>query len=322
MPSQRVKPKFKKDQKDSRVTEIYRYSDFLAPRFWLTWLNIGGLYLLAWMPWSLKVGFTHLLCKIVKRFAKSRYNTLVVNIRACFKDLDEASQNKLIEDALFSNVFGLVETAHAWCRGLKGINVHTEGLEHYEAAKKQGRGILVFSSHFSMLDMGAAMISDKIPTGTIYRKHDNPLFNYFMTRSREKLISYTVARKDVKGMIRRLRDGDNLAYLPDQDFGPKRSIFVPFFGVQTATIQMTSVLAAAGNAVVLPVSAYRKGKSNDYVLKIHPLMNIPTDDHLADTKLWVSWLEDCIREHPEQYLWFHKRFKTRPEGEPSLYGHK
>jgi KDO2-lipid IV(A) lauroyltransferase len=243
----------------------------------------------------------------------------VANIRACFSDRDAAQQESLIKEALVANVFGLIETAHAWVRGVDGLEIEMQGWENYEAAKKDGRGILVFSCHFSMLDMGAAIVGDKIPTGTIYRKHDNPLFNYYMTRSREKFVKYTVARKDIKGMIRRLKAGENLAYLPDQDFGRKRSIFVPFFGVPAATITMTSQLAEVGNAIVLPISAYRVGHTPKYILTIHPLMDIPTGDHVADTQTWVRWLEDRVREHPEQYLWFHKRFKTRPEGEPSVY---
>lgn len=315
----KVKPAFKNDQKDSKVTEIYRYSDFLAPRFWSVWAAIAGLHLLAWMPWRLKVALSHGLSRLTKRFAKSRYRTLRRNIEVCFPDLPEAERETLIEKALFSNVFGILETAHAWCRGTQGLKIEVEGLEHYQAALKDGRGILFLSAHFSMLDMGAAIFGTQIKAGTIYRKHDNPLFNYFMTRSRESYVTYTLARKDVKGMIQRLKNGDGLAYLPDQDFGKKRSIFVPFFGVPTATITMTSKLVEASNAQIIPISAYRKGESNEYGLVIHPPMVLSTTDEEADTLVWTRWLEDCIKQHPEQYLWFHKRFKTRPEGEPSIY---
>jgi KDO2-lipid IV(A) lauroyltransferase len=315
----RAKPSFKKDQKDSQVTEIFRYYHFLSPKFWPTWLAIGGLYVMAWLPWSAKLFATKVLSKLVKRFVKSRYNTLVTNIHLCFPNLTDAEREALIEQTLFSNVLGLFETAHAWCRGTKGINIEVEGLENFEKAQKDERGILVLSAHFSMLDLGAAIFGSVIKSGTIYRKHDNPLFNYFMTRSREKYVDYTLARKDIKGMIRKLRSGENLAYLPDQDFGRKRSIFIPFMGVPTATITMTSQIAEAGNAQVLPVSAYRKGTTNSYVLQLHPPMDIPTENHEEDAVLWTNWLENCVKDHPEQYLWLHKRFKTRPEGEPSVY---
>jgi KDO2-lipid IV(A) lauroyltransferase len=315
----RVKPSFKKDQKDSQVTEVFRYYHFLSPKFWPTWLGIGGLYCMAWLPWSFKLGATRLICRLVKRFVRSRYNTLTTNINLCFPHLSDIERADLVEQALFSNILGFFETAHAWCRGTRGINIEFEGLEHYENAHKDGRGILVLSGHWSMLDMGAAIFGSVIRSGTIYRKHDNPLFNYFMTRSREQYIDYTLARKDVKGMIRKLRGGENLAYLPDQDFGRKRSIFVPFLNVETATITMTSQIAEAGNALVLPVSVHRKGMTNNYVLKVHPLLDIPSEDHERDTLLWTAWLEECVTSYPDQYLWLHKRFKTRPEGEPSVY---
>ena len=151
----------------------------------LAWLAIAGLHIIAWLPWRLKIGFGHLLCAVIKRFAKSRYNTVVANIRACFPDMAADEQANLIEDALFANAFGLIETAHCWVRGMNGLELEIKGWENYQAAKQDGRGILVFSCHFSMLDLGAAMLGSEIPVGTIYRKHDNPLFNYFMTRSRE-----------------------------------------------------------------------------------------------------------------------------------------
>lgn len=315
----RTKRRFVKNQKDSQVTEKQRYWHFLAPKYWPTWLGIGSLYLLAWLPWRVKGWVARVLAAVIKRVAKSRYQTLQTNIHTCFAHMNEEQRDRLVRDALVSNVLGFLETAHAWCRGLDGITVEVQGQEHLDAAVRDGRGILYLSAHWSFLDLGAAIIGTYLSAGTIYRKHDNPLFNYFMTRSREKHLAYTVARKDVKGMIRRLRNGEGLAYMPDQDFGRKHSIFVPFFGIETATITMTSKLAKAGNAIVLPLSGYRQGSSPHYVFQIHPPMPIPSGDETEDTRIWSQWLEQCVAQHPEQYLWLHKRFKTRPPGEPSIY---
>lgn len=315
----RTKRGYVKDQKDSQVTSKYRYWHFLAPKFWPTWLGIGCLYLMAWAPWPLKVALSRGIGVLVKRFAKSRYRTLQCNIDLCFPEKHPKERAKLVNDALLSNVMGFFETAHAWCRGFGSIPVDIIGRENLEAAQKDGRGIIFLTAHWSMLDLGAALLGTLVPVGTVYRKHDNPLFNLFMTRSREKYLTYTVARKDVKGMFKRLRDGEALAYMPDQDFGPKRSIFVPFFGIPTATITMTSKLAEAGNAIVLPISGYRNGLQRSYTFRIDPPMDIPTGDDEADARTWTAWLEERIREHPDQYLWLHKRFKTRPPGEPSVY---
>jgi KDO2-lipid IV(A) lauroyltransferase len=152
----------------------------------------------------------------------------------------------------------------------------------------------------------------------MYRKHDNPLFNYFMTKAREDFCEDTIARKDIKGLMRTLKQGKSVCYAPDQDYGRRASVFVPFFDIPTATITMTSKLAKATKAKVIPVSAYRTADCRGFVLKFEPPMPIGDDD-IADAHAINRWLEARIREHPDQYLWLHKRFKTRPEGEPSLY---
>lgn len=318
-PKSSPKPKGYSVQKDSNVTQSQRYGDFLAPKYWLTWLAIGALHILAWLPWSLKKQLARFMGFMVKKVAKSRYRVLQANINSCFSELAQAEREQLIEDALFSNMIGYLESAYVWCRNVKDVPLRIEGREHFDAAQASGKGIMFFTGHFSILDMGVALLGDNFDVGTVYRRHDNPLFNYYMTRSREKSLAYTVARKDVRGMVRRLRKGENLCYLPDQDFGPKHSIFVPFFGVPTASITTTTALAKTGNAIVLPFTGYREGKDFKYVLKFYPPLAIPSDDEVADTKLWNQWLEQTIAERPDQYLWLHKRFKTRPEGEPGIY---
>lgn len=313
------KPKGYHVQKDSNVTQNHQYSDFLAPKYWLTWLGIAGLHVLAWLPWSAKKTLASLMGRMVKRFAKSRYRVLQTNIDVCFADKSTEERAQLVEDALFSNMLGYLESAYVWCRNVKNVPLTIEGMEHYEAAQATGKGIIFFTGHFSILDMGGAFLGANFDTGTVYRRHDNPLFNYYMTRCRENNFAYTIARKDVRGMIRHLRKGDNLCYLPDQDFGPKHSVFVPFFGVPTASITSTTALAKTGQAIVLPFTGYRLGRDFRYVFKFYPPLDIPTDDAVKDTKVWSQWLEQTISERPEQYLWLHKRFKTRPEGEPSIY---
>jgi KDO2-lipid IV(A) lauroyltransferase len=216
-------------------------------------------------------------------------------------------------------MLGYFETAFVWCRKVKTIPLELEGLEHYEKAKASGKGIIFITGHFTPLDLGAAILGRNFDIGTVYRRHNNALFNYFMTRAREQYVSYTIARKDFRGMVRHLRKGDSLIYLPDQDFGRKHSVFVPFFGIQTASIPTTTALAKTSDAIVLPVSGYRRGWDFKYVVNLEAPLNIPSDDSLEDTKVWNQWLEQTVRAHPDQYLWLHKRFKTRPEGEPSVY---
>jgi len=315
----REKQSIQKRQKDSRVTEVSRFRDFLMPQYWPTWLGIAGIYCMAWLPIPLRIMLTRGLAGLLYRLVGSRRRVAETNIKLYFPDLDEAAQHQLVKDTFFSNTLNFFETAHAWCRPAQSMHLDVRGLEHLEEAQSSGRGILMLSGHFGPIDIGGALISKYFDYASVYRRHENPLFNYFMTRARERYSKITIARKDMRGLLKELKKGGIIWYAPDQDYGRKASVFVPFFGIQTATITMTSKLAKAGNALVLPVSGYRTADNRGFVVTIEPVLDIPSGDEVDDAHTVNKWLEGKISEHPDQYLWLHKRFKTRPEGEPSVY---
>ncbi len=313
------RPPLKRNQKDSRVTEVQRYRDFLSPRYWPAWFGIGGIYLMAWLPIPVRLGLSRLIAGLLYRLVPSRRKVAQTNIRLCFPELSAVEQHRLVKQTFFSNTLNFFETAHAWCRPVTSVPFHIEGLQHYKDAVASGRGILVLSGHFGPIDILGALLIGICEFSVVYRKHDNALFNYFMTRARERYSKKTLARKDMKGLLRELKQGGAIWYAPDQDYGRKASVFVPFFSIPTATITMTSKLAKMGDAIVLPVSAYRTDDHRGFVLNIEAPVAIPSGDDVADARWINEWLESRIRRHPEQYLWLHKRFKTRPEGEASVY---
>lgn len=308
-------------QRDSRVTEGTQYSDFLAPKYWGAWLFIGFMYVIGYIPGKVRIGLAHLLTPLAMRLARSRHHIAKTNIDLCFPEKTEAERKKLVRDTFFANVLGFFETADSWVRPIERMRsrVHWEGVEHLDAAEKDGQGVLLVGGHFAILDMAGALFGLIKPYDLVYRKHDNVLLNYFMTRSRERWCERTLARRDMKGLIRSLREGRIVWYAPDQDYGRKASEFVPFFNIQTATVTMTSKLAKSGNARVIPVFFYRNPSLLDYSARFGPPLPIPSGDDIADAACFNAWLEGCVREAPDQYLWLHKRFKTRPEGEPSVY---
>ncbi|ATX75561.1 lipid A biosynthesis lauroyl acyltransferase [Reinekea forsetii] len=315
----RNRPIKRKNQKDSRVTEYYRFRDFWAPAFWPTWLGIAGLYLMAWLPVGLRLVISRALAALLYRLVASRRKVAHTNIRLCFPELDAPAQQRLVREVFYANILNFFETAQAWCRPKPRMALQLDGLEHLDQARATGRGVILLGGHFGPLDIAGSLFIEHFEYSLVYRKDDNPLFNYFMTRARERYSTGTIARKDMKGLLRTLKGGGTVWYAPDQDYGPKASVFVPFFGVPTATITMTSKLAQAGNALVLPISAYRRADGRGFVVTIEAPLAIPSGDEVADARTINAWLERRIREHPEQYLWLHKRFKTRPEGEPSVY---
>jgi len=313
------KPVQRKNQKNSQVTEQHRFRDFLAPAFWPTWLAIAGLYLMAWLPLRARLLVSQGLAGVLYRLVASRRKVAQTNIRLCFPELDAVAQQRLVRAVFYSNILNYFETALAWCRPNHTMQLEVKGLEHLRRAQATGRGVLLLSGHFGPIDISGSLIVDHVDLTFVYRKDDNPLFNYFTTRARERYCTATLAHKDIKGILRALKGGATVWYAPDQDYGREASVFVPFFGVPTATITMTSKLAKAGNAVVVPISGYRRADGRGFVASIEAPLDIPSGDEVVDARTVNAWLERRIAEHPEQYLWLHKRFKTRPEGEPSVY---
>ncbi|WP_320822377.1 lipid A biosynthesis acyltransferase [Reinekea sp.] len=313
------KPVRRKNQKNSRVTEQHRFRDFLAPVFWPTWLAIAGLYLMAWLPVRVRLLVSRGLAHVLYRLVASRRKVAQTNIRLCFPHLDALAQESLVRAVFYSNTLNYFETALAWCRPNHSMQLEVKGLEHLHRAQATGRGVILLSGHFGPIDIAGSLIVDHVALTFVYRKDDNPLFNYFITRARERYCTATLAHKDMKGILRALKGGATLWYAPDQDYGRETSVFVPFFGVPTATLTMTSKLAKAGNALVVPISGYRRADGRGFVATIEAPLDIPSGDEVSDARAINAWLERRIVEHPEQYLWLHKRFKTRPEGEPSVY---
>jgi KDO2-lipid IV(A) lauroyltransferase len=154
----------------------------------------------------------------------------------------------------------------------------------------------------------------------MYRQHENPLYEAMVKHSRERHLQMIISRKDMRGMVRALREGTVVWYATDQDFGRKNMVFAPFFGVQTATLVMTSKLAKLSGAPVVPFFSQRLEDDSGYQLTLLPaLTDFPSGDEVADATRINAIIETQVRKAPDQYLWLHRRFKTRPPGEPGLY---
>ncbi len=198
-----------------------------------------------------------------------------------------------------------------------------EGLEHLRQAEADGQGVILMALHFTTLEMGGGLLGMAQNMYGMYRPHKNPLFDYVQRRGREQRLLGVIGRDDVRGMLKLLRAGGVVWYAPDQDYGAQRSVFVPLFGVPAATVTATSKFARMGRAQVIPFTQQRLPDGQGYRLVIHPpLADFPTDSEEADCLRVNQWIEQAISACPEQYLWAHRRFKTRPEGEPKLYKKK
>ena len=296
---------------------------FGHPRYWPTWLAIAGLHLLAWLPWSLKMAVGRGLGHLAYWLAKERRHFTEVNIRMAFPERSAAEQQAMVRQSFVSNGMGIAEVATALCRDTSFLQSRVDfvGLEHFQRAKASGKGVLVMGFHFSVMDLAGAIHRPFCKVDIFYKPHRNPLFNCFIEKGREKNFGLQIPNKDLKTVVRRLRQGQAVWYTPDQDFGRKVSVFAPFFGVEAASILMTPRLVKMTGAALVPVRVHRQPDARRYTLEFLPAVtDFPSGDDAADVARVNQIIESMIRLHPEQYLRMHRRFKTRPhKSQPNPY---
>ena len=296
----------------------------LHPRYWPTWIGLGLWWLVIQLPrrWQLALG--RQLGRLVMKRAKRRRHIVERNIALCFPELSPEEQARMVRANMDSTMMALFETGMAWfwpkwrLRKLYTL----EGIEHLEQAKAENQGVVLLAMHFTHLDLGAKLLSMQHSIDGLYRPHRNPVYDWVQRRGRERHVQggFTIPRNDIRTMVRRLRAGRAVWFAPDQNYTRQYHVFVPFFGIQAATITSTAQLARLGKAKVIPFTHYRRADNSGYDVKIYPpLENFPLGDEHQDAARINEFIEARVRECPEQYMWVHRRFKTRPEGEPELY---
>ncbi len=294
----------------------------LHPRYWFTWLMFGFWWLLAQLPYRSQLWLGRGLGKLLYRAAVRRTAIARRNIELCFPELTGAQREQLVRDNITSTAIAFFETGMAWFWPTERLRklVTVTGLEHLQ--ELEGQGALLMAFHFTTLDIGGAFVNMNASIDAMYRPHKNPVYDYVQRRGRERHSQQTdvVTRDDVRGMVRKLKQGRVIWYAPDQDYGKGQSVFVPFFGVPAATVTATSKFVQLGKAKVIPFAQYRLADGSGYRVEIlPPWENFPTGDEVADARRICEQAEIFIQRAPEQYLWSHRRFKTRPPGEPSVY---
>ena len=297
---------------------------FFHPRFWLLWLGLGVLWLVVQLPYKAQLCIGRVLGALMYRVAGERRRIAARNLELCFPEKSAAEREQLLKDNFASTGIAFFEMAMSWwwSRPRLARLAHIEGLEHLKQAQRDGKGVILMAFHFTTLEIGAALLGQQHTIDGMYREHKNPLFDFIQRRGRERhnLDSLAVERDDVRGMLKLLRSGRAIWYAPDQDYGAKQSIFVPLFGILAATVPATSKFAKLGKALVVPFTQERLADGSGYRLVIHPpFSDFPGASDEADCIRINQWIESAVSACPEQYLWAHRRFKTRPAGEARLY---
>lgn len=287
-------------------------------------LLLGLLWLLHWLPLSVQAMLGRGLGALLWVLGRSRRKIALRNLELCLPELPAEQRRELAREHFALLGRSLLERGLLWYASPERLKrlIHVEGSVSF--ADRHATPVMWLVPHFMALDaVGAAVqLYIKRPGASIYQKQSDPVFDAAMRRGRLRFGNAEIfARSETaRPLMRAIRAGAGFFNLPDMDFGEKDAAFVPFFGTKAATLLAPSRMARALNMKVQPVVGEILPGGQGYRVRfLEPWDHFPTDDALADTTQMNRWIEAEVRGNPAQYLWVHKRFKTRPAGEPGFY---
>ncbi|WP_180065333.1 MULTISPECIES: LpxL/LpxP family Kdo(2)-lipid IV(A) lauroyl/palmitoleoyl acyltransferase [unclassified Acinetobacter] len=296
---------------------------FLLPQYWGIWIGIVFLMILAILPWAVQYRLGQFLGSVAFNNLKSRRKTTIRNMEVCFPEWTAEQVEANARQVFIDQMIGIFETLNAWYSPQWFKNrVQIEGLEHIQNAQTEGKGILLLGTHSTLLDAGGYLCAQFFEPDVVYRPQNNPLLDMLIVRCRATIYANQIDHDDMRGLIRNLKNGHAIWYSPDQDFGLKQGVMAPFFGTPAATVTAHRRLLKIAKAVAIPLYFYRDGEISNpqYHVLIEPALdNFPSDDEVSDAIRTNKIIENQLRIAPTQYMWFHRRFKTRPQGYDKIY---
>jgi KDO2-lipid IV(A) lauroyltransferase len=297
-------------------------ASLFSPRHWPSWIGLGIVRLIAKLPYRALIALGRGLGVLTARLPGARRRVAQRNLAVCFPDMPDAERMWLLQRNLADLGLMLVEFAFAWFgsdRAIARVPCRIEGLEQLERCRTQGRGVLLVGAHFSHLELCARLVSQRIRIAGMYRVMDDPVFERAVLHARLGYAEAMFTKDELRASVKYLKRGGTLWYAPDQDMRGKDTVFAPFFGVAASTLTATHHLARLSGAAVIPFF-HKREPHGGYAIRLEaPLEDFPSADVTVDTARVNERIERMVREAPEQYLWVHKRFKTRPPGEAPLY---
>ena len=284
------------------------------------------LWIVHFLPYRVLVVIGNLVSVLVFWLISERRQVTRINLKKCFPQKNAEERERLARAHFRAFCRGFVDRALLWWAPRTRIEqlVRIEGIEHLRAliGKTGGAPVILLAPHFAGLDAGFTRLSCEVDMVSMYANQKDARFSELLKRGRtrfgdQRLVS---RQEGIRTTLSAMRAGRPFYYLPDQDYGPRDTMFVPFFGVPAATVPGLSRIARVAGALVLPCVTQLLPGSAGYLLRIDaPWDNFPTADLAADTRRMNEYIERRVLEMPEQYLWMHKRFKTRPAGEARFY---
>jgi KDO2-lipid IV(A) lauroyltransferase len=296
---------------------------FIHPRYWLLWLGFLIVWLISLLPYPLLALLGRGLGRLLFLIAGRRAHIVDTNLRLCFPDLGDAARKRLMKrhfQVLGQAVLGIGINLFASARRLQRLTCFRDR-QYFDRAIDAGKPIILLAPHFVGMEIAGLILAPERHMLSMYQPIRNPLVDWMVRRGRERFGGIMIEhRAPMRQTVRQIRDGSPFYYLPDQDPGSGDKVFAPFFGIDTAVTPGLSGFARLTRAVVIPCfTKLRPGGRGFEVIFRPPLDGFPTGNAVTDARRMNEVIEQGIAEMPEQYFWVHRRFKSRPEGEESVY---
>lgn len=315
---------------NSSETNRDRYRFRLAllhPKHWLIWFALGLYFIVTLLPQSVLDWLGCRLGKYVATKNKKRFNIAATNLSLCFPDKSAAEIKQMTAKHFQVQFRSILHYYILWWRPEFVVRkkIVKTGFEQIEDFKKQGKNIIILLVHSVGLDFATPAITMNYNAVAPYKKIRNPVMDWLIANARMRFTTKhggkLFTRDDgLRPLIREVRKGKTLVYLADEDLGEKNSIFVPFYGVQKATLPVLGRLAKSCNAVVLPCVSCYDADNKQYIIKLLPkIKDFPSGDDEVDSLKMNAAIESAINQCPIQYFWTLRYFQTRPPGEASVY---
>lgn len=310
------------EEKEEEAPPAATLRAYWRPRFWPVWALWAWMRLTAAMPLALGLRVHEFLGRLGYRLAPRRREIVLCNIGICFPEMPVRHRHRLARRHFAAFAAAFAECAFAWFAPDSRLIDHVDvvGREHLAAALAEGNGVILYTGHFTGIEIGGRFLKNLVPDfACMFSRRSNALFEEFQRRGRRRCAHESIPNDKVRTMLDRLERNAVVWYAPDQVDTRGRGELIPFFGEPALTSTAASRIARVSGAAIVPFGYRRIAGTGRYEIEFHaPLPDLPSNDAVADTRRLVAELEYFVRAAPEQYQWTHKRFKARP-GTPDPY---
>lgn len=297
--------------------------NLLHPRYWATWFGLGGFWLLAWLPWKARHCLGDKIGAYIYRKNTKRRHIVLSNLRACFPELTDHEHNELAQQTMREYACALLDYSILFFRSRQWLAQHMiiEGQDKLDAALAQNKNIMLLLGHSVWLEFAPLTIGQHYSAYGSYKPFKNAVVNWLIAHSRLKDVEFVIAREEgMIKLVRAMKPGRMLFFLPDQDHGSKHSVFAPFFGKPKATLTTPARIAKLGKASCFPVMTFFDHNSGKYKTVVgNSLEAFGQGTAEQDAITMNKGFEELIALHPEQYMWLLKFFRTTQHQTEGLY---